>query len=70
MYFVFLCIFYIFGYFVTKKLPLGTTFKDVFTNCFLIQKSEKSGESDLEGQKQKGKVIKFGWIEGVYVSNI
>ena len=24
-------------------------------------------KDDLEGQK-KGKVIKFGWIEGVYVS--
>jgi len=29
-------------------------------------KSEKSKEEDLENQK-KGKVIKFGWIEGVYM---
>ena len=29
----------------------------------------KSGAGDLEGQK-KGKVIKFGWIEGVYVSTL
>ena len=29
--------------------------------------TEESPEGDLEKQK-KGKVIKFGWIEGVYVS--
>eukprot|EP00092_Neocalanus_flemingeri_P012452 GFUD01013425.1.p1 GENE.GFUD01013425.1~~GFUD01013425.1.p1 ORF type:complete len:1079 (+),score=254.39 GFUD01013425.1:143-3379(+) len=29
-------------------------------------KAEKSSEEDLENQK-KGKVIKFGWIEGVYM---
>ena len=29
----------------------------------------KSGAGDVEGQK-KGKVIKFGWIEGVYVSTL
>ena len=31
-----------------------------------MQKTDKR-KDDLEGQK-KGKVIKFGWIEGVYVS--
>ena len=35
---------------------------------FALQKSSKRKDDDLEGQK-KGKVIKFGWIEGVYVSN-
>ena len=29
----------------------------------------KRGAGDVEGQK-KGKVIKFGWIEGVYVSTL
>ena len=39
-----------------------------FIEPFLPQKSsEEGGEEDVEGQK-KGKVIKFGWIEGVYVS--
>ena len=31
-----------------------------------IQKPEIVG--DVEGGPKKGKVIKFGWIEGVYVS--
>merc|ERR1719288_48867 len=30
------------------------------------EKSGKSKEGDVESQK-KGKVIKFGWIEGVYM---
>ena len=35
---------------------------------YIAQKlTEESPEGDLEKQK-KGKVIKFGWIEGVYVS--
>jgi solute carrier family 12 sodium/potassium/chloride transporter 2 len=31
-----------------------------------FNKPDQKGEEDLEGQK-KGKVIKFGWIEGVYM---
>ena len=37
---------------------------------FITQKlTEELPEGDLEKQK-KGKVIKFGWIEGVYVSTL
>ena len=37
---------------------------------FICQKlTEELPETDLEKQK-KGKVIKFGWIEGVYVSTL
>ena len=37
---------------------------------FIAQKlTEELPEGDLEKQK-KGKVIKFGWIEGVYVSTL
>ena len=38
----------------------------MFYTFDLLQKSERK-EDDVENQK-KGKVIKFGWIEGVYVS--
>ena len=40
----------------------------IFFLILLAQKlTEEVPEGDLEKQK-KGKVIKFGWIEGVYVS--
>ena len=37
------------------------------TKYLFLQKSDKGKEEDPESQKS-GKVIKFGWIEGVYVS--
>ena len=33
-----------------------------------FQDPETGGDNDEEQQKSKGKVVKFGWIEGVYVS--
>ena len=36
-------------------------------NRIVLQKSDQRKEEDVEGKKP-GKVIKFGWIEGVYVS--
>ena len=45
----------------------GSTCFDIYLNHV---KSCEGGGGDVEGQEKKGKVIKFGWIEGVYVSNL
>ena len=41
----------------------------IFQPIFLSVQKPGSGGSDPEAGQKKGKVIKFGWIEGVYVSN-
>ena len=55
---------------IPETRPTALSFCPIWDHpqSYIAQKlTEESPEGDLEKQK-KGKVIKFGWIEGVYVS--
>ena len=39
----------------------------MFYLCFIVQVSEKIRDVEDPGANPKGKVVKFGWIKGVFV---